>query len=225
MNNIQDEIHKLINIHQTSMTQYQIDNFVIGEKMTPYRILKQILLELETRYRNLKISELDLKIEKLRIKKMKEELKTIDDTIYKEIQELEIEKKEIDLSGIEKTIFNNKFEINVIEMQYKKLKDTNPDLEKLLFDQHGEEEYWINKFVKEAQIDIMTTGRIGKGVLDAIMSLPTNIQNFILNNAIGQAANSNIYISAVEDHYLSDIKEKQAGELMLDTIVKKVDAE
>jgi hypothetical protein len=217
------EIKNLINTHQTSMTQYQIDHFVVGEKMTPYRILKQILLELESRYRNLEVTEMDLKIEKLRIKQMQARLDKITDTIEKEIQELEIAKREIDLSGLEKTILNNKYEIGVIEAQYVKLKEQYEDTKSLLASPDGEEEYWVNKFIKEAQVDIMTSGRVGKGVLDAMMSLPNDVQNLILTNAIGQAANSNVYISAVEDHYLSSIKEKQQGELMLDTVIKKVE--
>lgn len=221
MAELQQEIQKLINTHQTSMTQYQIDHFVVGEKMTPYRILRQILMELETRYRNLEITKRDKKIEELRIKQAKARMDKTTDAIDKEIQELEIEKREIDLDSISKTELNTVYEINVLEAQFQKLKSEFGDMSQVLNDPNGEEEYWINKFIKEAQVDIMTTGRVGKGVLDAIMSLPNEHQHFIIQNAVSQAANSNMYISGVEDHTINMVKDAQKVELMLDTIVKK----
>lgn len=221
MSELNHEIKALIDIHHTSMTQYQIDHFVVGEKMTPYRILRQILMELETRYVNLELTKKDQKIEIIKIKQLKSTLDTLEG-FDKEIQELEIEKKELELNSISKTIFNTEYEINVLENQYKKLKEQYPDMKSVLTDPDGEEEYWINKFIKEAQVDIMTTGRVGKGVLDAIMSLPNEHQQFIINHAVSQATNSNVYISGVEDLILKDIRDEKKGKLMLDTLIKKV---
>ena len=221
MSELNHEIKALIDIHHTSMTQYQIDHFVVGEKMTPYRILRQILMELETRYVNLELTKKDQKIEIIKIKQLKSTLDSLEG-FDKEIQELEIEKKELELNSISKTIFNTEYEINVLENQYKKLKEQYPDMKSVLTDPDGEEEYWINKFIKEAQVDIMTTGRVGKGVLDAIMSLPNEHQQFIINHAVSQATNSNVYISGVEDLILKEIRDEKKGKLMLDTLIKKV---
>ena len=221
MSELNHEIKNLINIHHTSMTQYQIDHFVVGEKMTPYRILRQILMELETRYVNLELTKKDQKIEIIKIKQLKRTLDTLEG-FDKKIQELEIEKKELELNSISKTIFNTEYEINVLENQYKKLKEQYPDMKSVLTDPDGEEEYWINKFIKEAQVDIMTTGRVGKGVLDAIMSLPNEHQQFIINHAVSQATNSNVYISGIEDLILKEIRDEKKGKLMLDTLIKKV---
>lgn len=221
MTELNKEIKNLIDIHHTSMTQYQIDHFVVGEKMTPYRILRQILMELETRYVNLELTKKDQKIEIIKIKQLKSTLDTLEG-FDKEIQELEIEKKELELNSISKTIFNTEYEINVLENQFKKLKEQYPDMKSVLTDPDGEEEYWINKFIKEAQVDIMTTGRVGKGVLDAIMSLPNEHQQFIINHAVSQATNSNVYISGVEDLILKEIRDEKKGKLMLDTLIKKV---
>ena len=221
MSELNHEIKALIDIHHTSMTQYQIDHFVVGEKMTPYRILRQILMELETRYVNLELTKKDQKIEIIKIKQLKSTLDTLEG-FDKEIQELEIEKKELELNSISKTIFNTEYEINVLENQFKKLKEQYPDMKSVLTDPDGEEEYWINKFIKEAQVDIMTTGRVGKGVLDAIMSLPNEHQQFIINHAVSQATNSNVYISGVEDLILKDIRDEKKGKLMLNTLIKKV---
>lgn len=221
MTELNKEIKNLIDIHHTSMTQYQIDHFVVGEKMTPYRILRQILMELETRYVNLELTKKDQKIEIIKIKQLKSILDSLEG-FDKEIQELEIEKKELELNSISKTIFNTEYEINVLENQYKKLKEQYPDMKSVLTDPDGEEEYWINKFIKEAQVDIMTTGRVGKGVLDAIMSLPNEHQQFIINHAVSQATNSNVYISGVEDLILKEIRDEKKGKLMLDTLIKKV---
>src|SRR5574344_2092099 len=150
MSELNHEIKALIDIHHTSMTQYQIDHFVVDEKMTPYRILRQILMELETRYVNLELTKKDQKIEIIKIKQLKSTLDSLEG-FDKEIQELEIEKKELELNSISKTIFNTEYEINVLENQFKKLKEQYPDMKSILTDPDGEEEYWINKFIKEAQ--------------------------------------------------------------------------
>ena len=178
-------------------------------------------MELETRYVNLELTKKDQKIEIIKIKQLKSTLDTLEG-FGKEIQELEIEKRELELNSISKTIFNTEYEINVLENQFKKLKEQYPDMKSVLTDPDGEEEYWINKFIKEAQVDIMTTGRVGKGVLDAIMSLPNEHQQFIINHAVSQATNSNVYISGVEDLILKEIRDEKKGKLMLDTLIKKV---
>jgi len=73
--NIRDEIESLIKQQPTTMSKYQIDNFVISDKMTNYKILKQILLELGTRYVGFEELKLNLEIEKLECEKMEEDLK------------------------------------------------------------------------------------------------------------------------------------------------------
>lgn len=217
------EIESLISKHHTSMSQYQIDHFVVGEKMTPYRILRQILLELETRYKNKKLYSVDLKIEKLEIEKLKSELNNANG-IEREIQELKIERRIVDVTALEKNLQNITYEIEILENQYRIIKEKHQDTEELLFDESGEEEYWINKFIKEAQVDIMTTGRVGKGVLDAIMSLPIELQNVVIQNAVTHATNSNNYIGAIEQHCLESMNETNQASLMLDVLVTKTDS-
>jgi hypothetical protein len=54
------------------------------------------------------------------------------------------------------------------------------------------------------------------------MSLPNEHQQFIINHAVSQATNSNVYISGVEDLILKEIRDEKKGKLMLDTLIKKV---
>ena len=203
------------------MSQYQIDHFVVGEKLTPHRILRQILLELETRYKNHKLYQTDIKIEELEIKLLQQNI-SVCNGIDREIQELKISRREIDLSALRKNVMNMEYEINVLEKEYAVLKEKCGNMEELMLDGNGEEEYWINKFIKEAQVDIMTTGRIGKGVLDAIMSMPQEHQNLIVQNAVSHAVSSNLYIAAIEEHTVSGMK-PESQKLMLDTLLIKSD--
>lgn len=218
-----NEIEDLISKHHTSMSQYQIDHFVVGEKLTPHRILRQILLELETRYKNLKLYQTDIKIEELEVKLLEQEVLTCNG-IDKEIKELKIFRRNVEIDALKKNVTNMEYEIGVLEKEFSVLKEKCGDMEQLLLDENGEEEYWINKFIKEAQVDIMTTGRIGKGVLDAIMSMPQEHQNLIVQNAVSHAASSNVYISQIEQASLKGLRE-DSTKLMLDTLVVKSDEE
>jgi len=212
------EIESLISTQPTTMSKYQIDNFVVNEKMTDYKILKQILLELGTRYTAYDEIKLDIQIEKLELKIMEDELETLTNH-HRQIQELKIKKKKNQIDNFNKTIRNHEYELKVFEDNYNTLKQRIPNTKELLDDETGEEIYWVNKFIKEAQIDIMTGGRIGKGVLDAIMMLPEQLQEIIVKNAITQANNSNGYISSSENNIINQIKESKEVSLMLNTLV------
>lgn len=213
------EIEKLIFDQPTTMSKYQIDNFVISDKMTDYKILKQILLELGTRYVGLDEMEIDIKIEKLTLKQMQETKGNMHKGIARDIHDLEMQKQENKIKQFEKSLRNTKYEIGIMEANYSKIKAVHENPQALLDDETGEEIYWVNKFIKEAQIDIMTGGRIGKGVLDAIMSLPEHLQQVIITQSISQAANNNGFISAAENTVIEKIKEKKEVQLMLNTIV------
>ena len=213
------EIEKLIEKQPTTMSKYQIDNFVINEKMTDFKILKQILLELGTRYRAYDDLKIDIEIEELEIEGLEEQAKSLHGREQK-ILNLQIKKRKNNLAAFYKTKSNHEYEISIMEENYKVLKeraDETPD--EILNDDTGEEIYWVNKFIKEAQVDIMTNGRIGKGVLDAIFMLPGHLQEVIINNSIQQAANSNGFISHNENSIIESIKGEQKVSLMLNTII------
>lgn len=216
---IRAEIEQLIFKQPTTMSKYQITNFVLNDKMTDYKILKQILLELGTRYTTMDELEIDIKIEKLKLKQMYEIKGNMPKGISRDIHDLEMQKQENKIKAFEKTLRNNIYEIEIMEENFLKIKARYANPQSLLDDETGEEIYWINKFIKEAQIDIMTSGRIGKGVLDAIMSLPENLQQVVINNAIMQAANNNGYISGTENDIISKIKENKEVKLMLNTVI------
>ena len=139
--------------------------------------------------------------------------------VARDIHDLEMQKQENKIKVFKKTLRNNVYEIGIMEENYKKLKSVHDNPQALLDDETGEEIYWVNKFIKEAQIDIMTGGRIGKGVLDAIMALPENLQQVIITNAISQAANNNGYISSTENDVIAKIKDSKKVQLMLSTVV------
>ena len=213
------EIETLIFNQPTTMSKYQIDNFVISDKMTDYKILKQILLELGTRYVGYDELQLDLKIEELNLQFMQETKGNMHKGIKRDIHDLEMQKQENKIKAFKKTLRNNEYEIALMEANYAKVKAVHEIPQALLDDETGEEIYWVNKFIKEAQIDIMTSGRIGKGVLDAIMTLPENLQQIIITQSIAQAANNNAVVSSIENEVIKDIKDKKQIKLMLNTIV------
>jgi hypothetical protein len=208
---LRKEIAEMISSQPTCMSEYQIDHFVIGEKMTNYRILKQLLMELDTRYVSFDNMKIDKDIADLELEEMEQEFQEAEDGIPKKIMGLNIKKKLIAIAALNKTFENYTFEINILENNVQRMKDTLGDLTQVLNDESGEEIYWVNKFVKEAQIDIMVSGRIGKGVLDAIMSLPERIQEVIVQTAISQSTSSNAYMHAVENKVNESLIDQKIG--------------
>lgn len=222
MSELKDEILTLIDEQPTTMSKYQIDNFVINEKMTDYKILKQILLELGSRYTSYDNLLIDIEIAELEYDILESELDPNNSSKEEKIKQLQLKKKKNDLNALNKTRKNHEYEIEILEENFKKLKDRiKIDPKNLLEDETGEEIYWANKFIKEAQIDIMTTGRIGKGVLDAIFMLPSNLQEVIINNAITQATNNNGFIATKESDIINIIKEDKQVSLMLNSVLSK----
>jgi len=218
---MKNEIEKLIKKQSTTMSKYQIDNFVINDKMTSYKILKQILLELGTRYSGLEDLELDIESADLELELLESELTDITkDSIEYKLKKIEIKKQLKAIKTLSKTLSNYMYEIKILEDNFAKIKEIG-DPETILNDEKGEEIYWVNKFVKEAQIDIMTSGRIGKGILDAILMLDEKLQKTIIDNAISQATLSNLYLSSVENEVISNIKEINKPSLMLNQLVEE----
>lgn len=215
-----NEIKELISTQTTCMSEYQINHFVIGEKMTNYRILKQLLMELDTRYTNYETMKLDEEIEQLELEEMEEEYLKMEEGTSKKIYKLNIEKKKLVAQSIKKTFENYIYEISILENNMQKLKAELGDLNQVLNDDTGEEIYWVNKFIKEAQIDIMVSGRLGKGVLDAIMTLPEHLQQVIVHTAITQSTRANTYMTAVEYNVHDTLKEADSDlKLSLATVV------
>lgn len=214
------EIEKLIFSQPTTMLKYPINNFVVTEKMTDHKILKQILLELGTRYTGYDAIKIDVQIADLELEQMQLDLEQLSDMQYK-IAALNIKKKEAIIYGLNRTIRNHEYELKVLEYNYIKLKDRNPDTQAILADETGEEIYWVNKFIKEAQTYIMTGGRIGKGVLDAIIMLPEQLQKVIVENAMTQVSNSNGFIGFTENRIIETIKEYNKS----DSLMQKIEDE
>jgi len=216
------EIEALIQSQSTTMTGYQIDNFVINDKMTPYKMLKQILLELGTRYAGLEDLELDTEEESLILEQLTNDLSNFEvNSIPYKLHNVKIKKQKKKMKELNKTLSNYMYEINILEANFEKIKKLGNPID-IINDKNGEEIYWTNKFIKEAQIDIMTNGRIGKGILDAILMLDENTQMNIINSAIAQAMHSNLYLSATENKVIKNIKNSQLQpSLKLNEIVEK----
>ena len=228
MKQVKDLIEKI----PSTMSQYQIENFVVQDKITDFRMLKQLLLELSVRYSNKENYELDLEEKEVELEKLKEELNNLFKRYDRKLKEIEIKRKKKEIESLNKTLKNLNYEIEIFENKFKEISKNYDDLETFLMDQKNEEIYWINKFIKEAQIDIMTTGRIGKGLLDAILMLPEKTQLTIIHNAIDQAMKSNLYLEQVEQETIKKAEQEllsgnEVRKLLLNNVLgeKRVDDE
>jgi len=193
-----NEIEALIEKHSTSMTKFQIRHFVIGDKITNYRIIKQLLMEIEIRYNAVDEEKLNLKENEIKIAKFNNKLSNESDFYEKELIKIDIKRLELEKKNIMKRLLGLEYELEELEKLLNEISN-KIDIEKYINNEEYESEYWINKFVRDAQFDIMTTGRLQKGVLEAISVLPIELQEEIVNKAIMNSTISELYLKNVEE--------------------------
>lgn len=154
-----------------SMTEFQMKHFVVGSQHNNFRQFKQILLELEVRLTNLEQMDLDLEKNRLERALAEEKLNKEESPAQKALYQHEIKKLDIAhenaLRAIERTHGEIAFLKN-IEAEFR----SKIDVKELMENQDRyETEYWIKRLANQAALELLTTGRIGVGNLEALMQM------------------------------------------------------
>jgi hypothetical protein len=183
-----------------NMSEYQIEKFIINDQLTTYRKIRQIFLELRLRYESLKDMEFDIDIKNLEIKKKERELSNIDDEIEKEIIKLEILKMKRQLFSLQESHKNMMFEIEVFENAFNQFLE-HEGIEKIKdYIENGEKyepEFWINKFVRNAALELASTGSINHGLLESISNMELEEQKKVYENTYNQYLMFKQYLNMV----------------------------
>lgn len=168
------------------MSRTQMDNFIFAMQITSHRVAKQFLSELHVRYNSQDTNELDLEQLEAEREILLEELHAADTPGKKKLADVKIKKKDHDIRMVQTTLRQTKREIDDIVASlnhYEEVigqKITDLDLD----DEVQEREYWVKRLSKQAGLDLITSGRISMGNMEAVMALPDNERNKVLANSL-----------------------------------------
>lgn len=165
--NLPEEYQKM----SFSMSQFQINKFVVNSQHSAYKQFKQVILELEVRKTLEETIKLDQRKNLAEQKLFDEKILAENSPAQKELYEIEKEKLIVAYENSIRSYERTKNEIDSLENTYKWFKD-NYDIQYFLDNQEAlEEDYWIKRMGSQAALEILTVGRIGVGNLEAMMQM------------------------------------------------------
>lgn len=197
----------------TGMSAFQIENFVINEQLTPYRQVRQALIELRARVEtkamlNLEIEELEAKVERnISIKKTTTSgidcrLLAIENKKY----DFERERKLRMVSQLEKeaTLFDS-----IAQQLITQHFIDQESFAKLLANKAQvnaqEAMYWEERLAKSALSDLINYNTLSKGTVDAILSLPKDMQTSILDKGLNASIRLTASLTTLKDCNLAKL--------------------
>lgn len=149
------EVNEAYGALMRSRSKFQFDRFVLGPHATEAHQYLHCVLEL-------RLAMVGVKRARLNTRKLRRKLETTDpfSGSTEDREELELELEEAELG---RTISER--ELVMIWRRFKTFKSfTAEELEE------AEQTYWTRRLFKQAWVDIMATGRIGVGNLDALLN-------------------------------------------------------
>lgn len=183
-----EKIVEFINDNQNFHSNFQIDNFIIGNAgSTVYGRYVQAVRELSSRYESLKNAYLDREIKEIDLKIAEEDhnlIGALDETrlnLLKRKSQINIIRKNSELENINKIIIDREREFARFYRHCQILKEklgilTNEKRNEL------DQEYWFNKLKASSVLDLLTTGHIQGSTLELIASIPTQQRKTLLES-------------------------------------------
>ena len=176
------------------MSEYQIANFVVAPQITASRQVRQCILELQSRGKALETTKLDYRRENIKLEKLErewesnikdnEELDPLDIELYG----MDLKEQKINIKRIESSIIHTEHEMNVMLKMMKEAEEAGIDVKAIgegsYMDPEEEKDYWIQRMSKQAGLDLLTTGTIGMGNLDAIITMDPDDQKEVFKHAL-----------------------------------------
>jgi hypothetical protein len=166
------------------MSDFQMKQFVINSQITPIKQLQQIAMEADVREENLRKADYEDKKNQLKVEILKKKFDRETDPLYK----LEIE---LEIAQLEEKMYLNIKErkrlYNELKTFYEVLDyfNENYDIEELIAMKDTLEiDYWVKRLGRQAGLDIVSTGRISTGNLQAMLDLPEEIFQVTLKEAL-----------------------------------------
>jgi len=229
MNNYEFKYLDLINKSHLSMSNFQIQKFIIEDQLTDYKKIKQCLLELRTRYNQfedlqeeIKLKEINIDKIKNKIKKLNKKLQNTTDEYDKEYLQLKLKEKNIYLRRAERNLNTLNLKLNYLKNEiqvFEKYLDDNlkkfdkKELEKILQNTNEnfekEKQYWKEKFTRSAVFELISQGRISSNLLESISDLDKNDQAEILFNTFKHFENLKKTLAYIQEDVIKEIAKKE----------------
>jgi hypothetical protein len=178
------QIADLVEALPRGMSDFQMKQFVINSQLTPVKQLQQVVMESEVREENLRKAEYEDKKNQLKIEILKKKRERETDPLY----QMEID---LEIHQVEEKIYLNVKEVKRIKNElvtfYEVLQYFNDNFdigEMLSMKDTLEIDYWVKRLGRQAGLDIVSTGRISTGNLQAMMDLPEEIFHVTLQEAL-----------------------------------------
>lgn len=204
----------------TPYSTFQSKSFVINTEVTDHRKIQQVGLEIKARILGLADSTYKIKKAEIEKKKLQRALELEEDDLEKELIELEIKKIEFDVAQTKLLQEQSNYEINNFLDIAKQIAPNNTlETIKSYKDnwEEKEEEYWVKRFGKQAMYDVLLSGKIQTGNLDAIIGMPIEAQQKVISYALLQTQRMEEGISelgeAVRNVLLQSPKDREPYQL------------
>jgi len=176
--NLEDQIAELIkNGPSFSQSKFQTHSFIVKKHNSGPREYRQLLLELNGKYNALKLAQIETRKTNAKLSILAKSIEKETDKDRKTILECNYDKLMLSLSNQDKLVLDAIDECNYLYSEIEKMpKYTNEEFEK------AEEEYWKNRLLLDAELSIMSTGRIDIGTAQSLVAIgidPLNAQVLI----------------------------------------------
>lgn len=167
LDQIEKEIKEAINNGPSfGNSSFQTNVFNVGNHQGQARSYRQVLLELDAKFYNLKKAKSALKKLKTEIRILVKKLENEQDEDQCSLIECDIEDKETDLNHQEKLVLDAITDANQLYSAFKSMpKFTKDEFEK------QEQEYWKKRLSLDAQLSILSTGRIESGLANSLLQV------------------------------------------------------
>jgi len=196
------------------MSKVQMENFIFSMQITSTKVAFQFINELQTRFNSLKGSILHVEekeAEKMILEEEKEVAKTDGEVQLKKVL---IKQKDHEITMTKAKIRQSNKEIQYITESLNKYElATGNKLTEMNFENDEDDrEYWMKRLSKQAGLDIVSTGRISTGNMEALMVLPGNDSDKVLSNAIAISLSLKSDMNHKEKMLLAKVTAKELEE-------------
>jgi len=178
------QIADLVEALPRGMSDFQMKQFVINAQLTPVKQLQQVTMEAEVREENLRKAEYEDKKNQLKIEILKKKRDREVDPLYQMEIDLEIHQLEEKIYLNVKEVKRIKNELNTFYEVLQYFNDNYDIGEMLAMKDTLEIDYWVKRLGRQAGLDIVSTGRISTGNLQAMLDLPEEIFHVTLQEAL-----------------------------------------
>ena len=184
-------------------SEFQNKHFVINSHVTPYRQMQQAAMEIQVRYNSLQKITISYKRCLNDIARVTHEMEQEDDPFYKQDKVYELQ-----LLQVDKTVWVNKINqskkeiesfVKIIKEKFQDPSDIKGLLEDKELKEREEQKYWIARMARQSATDLMTTGRIQAGNIEALLQMSPEDQAAVVDLSLTYSTAVNRSIGGIKE--------------------------